>query len=751
MGFRPFVYNLAKKLSLVGFVLNNPQGVILEVQGRRDNLDDFVSSLQARAPSISTIDSITCREIPLQKEKEFSIKESVRGGERFTRLPRDMVVCNECLEEFFDQNDRRFLYPFINCTQCGPRYSIIRDVPYDRKATTMKAFTMCKDCLLEYENPQNRRFHAQPNACFKCGPKMSLIQEGKDTKTSTDPVELSAELLFKGEVVAIKGLGGYHLACNAKDTRAVRILREIKQRPHKPFALMADRVNFIESFCQVNSKEKELLLSKERPIVLLKIKKKNNWTHLVAPHQEYLGIMLAYTPLHYIIFKYLRLQDKEPLLVMTSANKKDLPLMHREEDIFSFKRKVRYFLISDRDINNACDDSIARENNGTIYMLRKARGFSPDILQAPFTFKSEILATGAELKNTFSLAKEDKIITSVYIGDLKNLATFNFYKKNIGFLKNIFSVHPKVYAYDLHPEYLSTKYALKEKNKSIKVLGIQHHHAHIASCMFENNLRAGEKVIGVCFDGLGYGSDATIWGGEFFLADCRDFERAGHIEPFGLLGGDEASQQPWRIGFYFLYKIFKDTMWNLDIEFVRNLDKKKCKVLKKLLNSNLTPYTSSMGRIFDAASSLLGIRDIITYEAQAAIELEMLATRYRHNEPKGYSFEIKPEGKKFIIKIDNLIKEIVDDLQHQKEKSAIAFRFHVTIKDIICKVCALLKGKWGIDKVVLSGGVFQNKLLLDLVTCSLPDCGFRVYTHSRIPTNDEGISVGQLIIANCIL
>lgn len=748
VGFRPFVYNLACGFNLSGFVYNNTTGVVIEIQGETSTINRFIKELRDKTPEISSIKNIQKENLPvIPQEKDFLIKKSETHYEKFVFVAYDLSICSDCFNELFEKNNRRLLYPFINCTNCGPRYTITKNIPYDRKNTTMKSFEMCPDCLKEYNNPSDRRFHAQPNACFACGPKIALGRQKKDmnfktltTRTIEGFLEKSADLISQGKIIAIKGIGGYHIACDASIIPTVKLLREKKKRSTKPFALMADNLQTIENICFINKKEKELLLSPRRPIVLLEIKKQTEWMKAAAPNQRFLGIMLAYAPLHYLLFDSLKRRQPNPILIMTSANLKDFPLIKDESRIFKLKNFVSYVLAHNRPIHTACDDSISRVYNNKEYSIRKARGYTPDFFE--FSVKQPVLGCGAELKSCFSITKNNYLITSQYIGDLKNYPNYRFFLETLAHFKKIFDFNPQVVAYDLHPGYLSSQYAVSLNN--VTKIPVQHHYAHAASCMLEHNLN--QKVIGVIFDGTGLGSDGKIWGGEFLVCDTQGFRRAAHFDYFGLLGADKAVQEPFRTAVYILYDIFKNQFDSLDINFTRRIPEKTKRLLVSLIKSKNYVSCSSAGRLFDATASLLGLKDEITYEAEAAILLEMLAYKYKGKKVTPYTFEIR-KGNIIRINWQPLFAEIITDITAKKDKSLIAYKFHYTLACIITETCRQLRVKYNLNKIVLSGGVFQNWLLLTLSTGLLRKNKFQVYTHSRFPCNDSCISSGQAAIA----
>lgn len=738
VGFRPFVYNLAKELSLKGYVLNDTQGVEIEVEGRKSDLDKFVLKIKNDPPPQSRIEQIKVKRISLRGYRNFVIKESEEKDTKTVLVSPDLATCGKCLDELFDPQDRRFGYPFLNCTNCGPRLTIIQDVPYDRDETTMSVFKMCPDCNREYHDPGNRRFHAQPNACPVCGPKLLLMDRKKNLLNTIDPVVSSIELLKKGYILAIKGIGGYHLACDATNKDAVSKLRKRKYREDKPFAMMAFDLKTVQRFCYVNPFEKKLLSSVPHPILLLKKKNVNLIAPEVAPLQKNWGVMLPYSPLHHLL-----LAKSNLILVMTSGNQSDEPIAFQNEDASQRLNNIAdYFLFHNREIYRRCDDSVTRVFEGEEMILRRARGYVPQPLKVDLGFRKHILASGAQLKNTFCLARDNFAFLSTHIGDLENFETLDFYVKEIERFKKLCSVKPEIIAYDLHPEYLSTKYAISLPN--VKKIPIQHHHAHIVSCMAENKI--SQKVIGVAFDGTGYGEDGCVWGGEFLLSSLGDYQRAAHFKYVPMPGGKIAIKQPWRMAGSYLYSCHGEDFLNLDLEFVKRLDKDKWKTIKKMLDQKVNIFlTSSVGRLFDCVSVLLNWRERTNYEGQPAVELEFWADE---NIKEKYGFEIIKNGDILIVHPDSIIRGVVKDLMKKEKKPKIAAKFHNTVAFIINEVCLRLRREHNLNSVCLSGGVFQNMFLLNRTYELLTENDFKIYTHHQVPPNDGGISLGQAVIAN---
>lgn len=743
VGFRPFIYSLANRHRLNGFVFNDTEGVVVEAEGRESILEKFLSDIKKKSPSLSRIEEIHIKELPPAGYRRFVIKPSAQREKKFVLISSDITTCEKCLKELFDPEERRFGYPFLNCINCGPRFTIIKDIPYDRDKTTMGKFKMCNTCQSEFDNPLNRRFHTQPNCCRECGPHLSLLDSKGRKVTTEPPVSRTCELLRKGKILAIKGLGGFHLACDAVNPESVSNLRQRKMREEKPFAIMVKDIMTVKSFCEVNRSEETLLLSRRRPIVLLRKKKSCLIADEVAPKQNYLGVMLPYTPLHHLLFSQLS------VLVMTSGNLSNEPITYRNEEALHRLRDIAdYYLVHNRDIHIRCDDSVTRVFEKREMLIRRSRGYVPEPIEFPF--KRQILACGAELKNTFCLTMDGYAFLSYYIGDLENLETLQAFEKGIRHFRKLFSIEPRVIAYDLHPEYLSTKYAKQvlENNPGLVGIPVQHHHAHIASCMADNEIKG--KVIGVAFDGLGYGTDGNLWGGEFLLADLKNFQRIGHLQYIPMPGGAQAVKEPWRMAVACLYQIYGDDFPGLELNLIKMFDKRRLETIAKMLSKKInSPLTSSIGRLFDAVSSLLGICNSVKYEGQAAIELEMAikSVQGARNEVESYNYKIEKRGQVYIIDPILTIKGVLKDLQRKTPVSVISEKFHNTIAGIIINMCKKIGKETKLNRVVLSGGVFQNMFLLRKTVTQLRAEDFKVYTHHRVPTNDGGISLGQAVIA----
>jgi len=757
VGFRPFIHRLAEEFGLRGWVKNTTTGVVMEVEGKKRNVREFYAEITLRKPPPAQIREKKIIYLTPRGSQSFTIKESTSRQKKEVLISPDIAFCQECLKELKDTSDRRHHYPFINCTNCGPRFTIIKDLPYDRSFTTMKKFHMCPICQNEYEDISWRRYHAEPNACPRCGPEIELIKSQESGRKSMDSernpkgweaLKATVKLLREGKIVAIKGLGGFHLACDAKNSIAVKKLRQRKGRQYKPFAIMVSDIETAKRHCLVSHVEEELLSHWRKPIILLKKREESKISDLVAPNNNCLGVMLPYTPLHYLLFR--SISSSPSALVMTSANLSDEPIeVSNQEAIDNLSHIADYFLIHNRDIYNRCDDSIAEIFSQEPILIRRARGYVPSPLELGSKVSS-ILACGAELKNTFCLTKENYAFVSQYIGDLKDHKTLKYYEQMLLRFKKLFDITPEIVAHDLHPDYLSTQYALDIARRRPKIMRIpvQHHHAHIVSCLAENRVKG--KVIGVAFDGIGYGADGNIWGGEFLVADSRDFLRIGQLEYLSLPGGDRAVDEPWRMAVSLLVHAFGNRIPRID--FIDRW-KKKIPIIQRMIEKRInSPLSSSMGRFFDGVSSLLGICDVNTYESQAAMELESVAQRLSRSAgnllTKNYKYEIRNEKSKLVIEPALIVMGIVKDLERNVPRTVIAYKFHNSIANIVKDVSLKIKKRTGIGRVAFSGGVFQNRLLLSLVLRKLTERGFICYYQKKVPPNDGGISLGQAIIAN---
>ncbi len=744
VGFRPFVYALARRHSLKGLVLNDTAGVLIDVEGDEDAIGQFVGELKTEAPPLALVESVESDyDLNPARYEDFRIVESADAGEKFVPVSADVATCADCLREMRDPTDRRYRYPFINCTNCGPRFTIVEATPYDRARTTMRDFAMCDECRAEYENPLDRRFHAEPIACRTCGPDLKLtdafgLEAEFDEVDGIDIIGHVRRLLLGGKIVAVKGVGGYHLACDATDVAAVERLRGRKYREEKPFALMASSVEVVRRHCAVSEAEESLLLSPRRPVVLLARKEDSNLPAAIAPGVKTLGFMLPYTPLHQLL-----LEELDRPLVLTSGNVSDEPICYEDGDARERLHDIAdYLLLNDRRIKMRTDDSVVRAHEGREMVLRRARGYAPAPLAVGFKFKREVLACGAELKNTFCLARDRHAFVSQHVGDLENLETLRSYEQGIEHFKRLFQLRPEIIAHDLHPEYLSTKYALA-LNDEFERVGVQHHHAHVASCMADNRIEG--EVIGVALDGLGFGADGRMWGGEFFVADFLRAERVAHLDYVPMPGGARAVREPWRMAAVYLQRTFGDDFLNLDLPFVRRLDRRAWGALRGMTRSGTnSPETSSMGRLFDAVAGLLCVRSAVNYEGQAAIELETVADRAC---AQGYEFGLE-DG---VIKAEGVVRAAVEDLLEGLAPETVSAKFHLGVASLIASVARRVRDAQRINRVVLSGGVFQNMLLLERASRLLRREGFEVFTHSRVPPNDGGISLGQAAVANARL
>jgi hydrogenase maturation protein HypF len=735
VGFRPFVYALATGLGLGGLVGNDTDGVFAEIEGEPAAVGEFFRLLEEKAPPLARIERVTASSLPAEGTGSFRIVASGQAGPRRTLIAADTATCEDCLRELRDPADRRFRYPFINCVNCGPRFTIVRDVPYDRPLTTMADFAMCERCSAEYRDPADRRFHAQPACCPACGPRLALLDAGGTALLAgalqDDPLEGTAALLRNGAVVAVKGLGGYHLAADAGCERAVAALRARKHREDKPFAVLAADLAAARRLCEVDAAGAALLASLARPIVLLPRLPSADVAAAVAPGSRQLGVMLPYTPLHHLL-----VQAAGRPLVLTSGNVSDEPIAYRDRDALDRLAGIAdAFVVHDRAIHIAADDSVARACRGRPVLIRRSRGYVPEPVAVRGGFPRPVLGCGAELKNTFCLAKGKHAFVSHHIGDLENAETLRSFTEGIAHFRRLFDIDPRVVAYDTHPEYLSAKYALELDGVDLQP--VQHHHAHIASCLADND--EDGPVIGVAFDGTGYGADGTIWGGEFLVADRAGFRRGGHLAPVPMPGGQAAIRQPWRMAAAYLDAA--GVPEQLDVQ--RRNAERWAAVLGMARRGVNSPLTSSAGRLFDAVAAILGVRDAINYEGQAAIELEQLAGP---GERAAYPADIEPADP-FRVRGGDLVRAAASDLAAGVPREAIAARFHNGVAAIVAAGCALLRERHGLDAVALSGGVFQNTLLLHQAVRRLEERGFRVLTHSRVPCNDGGISLGQAVVA----
>lgn len=747
VGFRPFVYALASEMKLPGWVLNSPQGVFIEVEGKEEDLQSFLLRLQNEKPALSFIQSLEFSFLDPIPYSGFEIRKSELGGTRDALILPDIATCADCLSDVFDSNNRRYRYPFTNCTHCGPRFTIIESLPYDRSNTSMKSFKMCPDCRKEYENPDDRRFHAQPNACPTCGPSLQLWDPSGNLLSSRETALMeSAEAIRHGHIVAIKGLGGFHLVADARNPKAVETLRLRKRRDEKPFALMYPLLESAGEDCGISRLEARLLNSPESPIVLLSRKRGNSRLSIasnVAPHNPYLGVMLPYTPLHHILMKELAIP-----IIATSGNLSEEPICIDEQEALTRLSGIAdLFLVHNRPILRHVDDSILRVAMQRELVLRRARGYAP----LPLHYKgmpSDILAVGGHLKNTIAVSTGSNIFLSQHIGDLENRESSEAFQNVILSFRRLYQTNPAHVAADMHPDYDSTKYA---RECGIPMVSVQHHYAHVAACMAENELDG--RVLGVSWDGTGYGLDGTIWGGEFLLTDEAGFKRVASLRKFRLPGSAAAIKEPRRTALGVLFEIMGDHAFNLkDLDPIRSFDSAEISVLSQILRKGIqSPWTSSAGRLFDAVASLTGIRQFINYEGQAAMELEYAVGSENSDGVYPFSIcgEIEASGRvhaqtpPITVDWEPLIRAVLQDIQDTIPLALISKKFHNTLAEIIVEVAQSAAQK----RVVLTGGCFQNRVLLERAVQRLRTAGFRPYWHQRIPPNDGGISVGQVVAA----
>ena len=736
VGFRPFIYKNATKNNLKGFVNNTSKGVFVEVEGYEEDITSFIKEIREKPPVLSKITDIKIIDKEIEGYTDFKIIESVEEKEAITLLSPDIATCDDCLADISDVNNRRYRYPFTNCTNCGPRFSITKKVPYDRGNTTMDVFQMCSECREEYTEPLNRRFHAQPNGCSKCGPRVFICDKEGQEITSKDPIKDIAKEIKNGKIVAIKGIGGFHLACDAKNKEVINELRKRKKRPRKPLAVMMRGIETVKKYCDVNELEERILLGNKKPILLLDKKRNSLLPKELTNYQNgKLGVMLPYTPVHHILFS-----EDIDILVITSANISGEPMVYKNhEAIEKLKGIADFYLMNNRHIYIPIDDSVSRVILGKERVLRNARGYAPKSMEIKDMAYS--IALGANSNNTFAIANNENIFFSNYIGDLANYNTWQHYINSLEHMKGIYKIDPKSYFYDLHPNFYQNELLKEIKTKKI---GIQHHHAHIVACMAEHSLE--EEVIGIAFDGTGYGIDGKLWGGEFFICDKERFKRLAHLNYVALPGGEGAIREPWKIAISYLYDIFKE---DYAAYVPKHLQEKKHQIITEIIKKDInSPKASSIGRLFDAVAALLGFDAKITFQGEAAIDLENLCCR---DDQSFYQYNIFLEDGIYIIDCKPLIKSVVIEVIDGIDKELIARRFHNTIIKFTIELCEILRKEYNLSSVVLSGGVFQNEILLINIYKELIKRDFKVYIHEQIPANDEGISIGQMIIGNEIL
>jgi len=715
VGFRPFIYRIANSNQINGWVENRNDGVVIHAEGEQNAIDAFKNSIKEKAPVASKIFALSYEPAELMSFKEFNIVKSKNSSNDITEISPDIAVCADCLHDMKEQ-PHRISYPFINCTNCGPRFTIIKDLPYDRKMTTMEPFIMCDRCSSEYRNINDRRFHAQPIACNDCGPVYEMIYQERIVNDINEIINIFSALLEDGKIVAIKGLGGFHMACDAKNEAAVKKLRKSKNRDGKPFAVMFKNIDCLREYANINTEEEELLLSWRKPIVLLN--KHRSLAPSVSVGFHTIGAMLPYMPFHYLLFEKINI----PAIVFTSGNISEEPIIiDNKKAIDELLPISDAVIIYNREIYNRTDDSVTTVVNGKERILRRSRGYAP--------------APGAELVNCFCIGKGKLAFLSQHIGDLKNIETLDFFIESINNYKGLFRADPDTIVCDLHPDYLSTKHALEQR---LPVVKVQHHHAHIASCMAENGL--DEKVIGVALDGTGFGDDGHIWGGEFLLCDLADYQRIFHFDYVAMPGGDKASKEPWRMAISYLYKAFGKKFLDMDLPVLKEIDTQDILFLLSAIDKNInTPLTSSAGRLFDAVASLTGICHYSGFHAEAPMRLEKIIASGCSD---SYSFQLND-----VIDFQNTIKEIVQDIFNKIAPSIISAKFHNTIINVIFAASSTIRNRYDINSVVLSGGTFQNRYIAENVEKKLNDNGFNVITHSQVPSNDGGIALGQLSIA----
>ena len=736
VGFRPFVYTLASSHRLQGFVRNQSDGVQIEVEGDSHALDEFIHELTAKAPPLARIEEVQWEPRAPLNEQTFRILSSAPTSDTSIFISPDLATCDDCLAELFDPANRRYRYPFLNCTNCGPRLTIIKDVPYDRERTTMAPFPMCSQCRAEFEDPTDRRFHAEPTACPVCGPLLELLNASGERIQAEETIAFVVDAVRQGRIGALKGLGGFHLMCDARNGTAVDALRHRKQRDEKPFAVMVETLGVAEQFCLITPEERKLLLSRERPIVLLRKRSKVSIARNVAPGNPCLGVMLPYTPLHHLL---LRGTNGLPL-VMTSGNPSDEPIAYDDRDALRRLGNVAdFFLTHDRRIHLRCDDSVTRVIAGHSLLLRRSRGFSPAPVSLPGRCARPILALGGQLKTTFALGRGQHAFLSHHLGDLDYYEAYREYAAAISHYERLFAFEPEVLVHDLHPDYASTRYALaRSEQTGVKCLSVQHHHAHMASGMAEHGLTS--PVIGVSFDGTGFGTDGAIWGGEFLAGDFHSFNRVAHLRYVGMPGGDLAIREPWRMALTHLVDAGQDPALLSERISIHSI-----RLVQKMLDRRVNcPLTSSCGRLFDAIASLIGLRERASYEGQPAMELEWLASAVNDSDP--YRFELTGHDP-IIIDTRAMIAAVVRDVRDGVSNSLIAHRVHSTILDIIVEVCRVVRERAGLKTVVLSGGVFMNAILTSHAHQRLGAEGFDVFSQRQVPPNDGGLALGQLAVA----
>ncbi len=731
VGFRPFIFNLARAQGLTGFVSNTSEGVIVEVQGSTKAVVEFIAAIRKEAPPLALITEISVADIPTVSAREFVIVPSDSKARVATMISPDIAVCDDCMHDLQDPANRRYRYPFTNCTNCGPRYTIIEELPYDRPFTSMRNFKMCLDCQAEYDEPTDRRFHAQPNACPVCGPQLALFTIDQTPVAADDLIKETAQLLKAGSILAIKGLGGFHLAVDAENDRVVKELRERKGREEKPLAIMVRDLAVVHKLCKLTADEDELLTSPRAPIVLARKIENSLLSENIAPGNDRLGVMLPYTPLHHLL-----LAEEFMALVMTSANLSEEPICITNDEAFARLQKIAdYVLIHDRDIYLRGDDSVFIQIAGKNRPIRRSRGYAP----VPILVDSDgppVLAVGGELKNTVCLLHNNRAFVSQHIGDLENLEAYNFFRMTIDHLQKVFDTKPELIVHDLHPRYLSTQWA--KEQEGIPLLGVQHHHAHLAAVMAEHGIE--EQVLGIIMDGTGYGNDGTIWGGEILLGDYSGYQRVAAFEPMLLPGGDAAIKAPWRTAVSYLYQSFGELP---KLPFLSEHDYKP---IVEMVEKNVSCFTtSSCGRLFDAVAAMSGGRQIINYEGQAAIELMQVSDNVDVDLDL-FEYGFRRQDKVELMLVKPLVRSVVKAVQSGNKLSEIGSRFHRTLCNMLSTMVKQLRREHNINTIVVSGGVFQNQILFESLIEQLEKDNFLVFCHEKVPSNDGGIALGQALI-----
>ncbi|WP_331000628.1 carbamoyltransferase HypF [Clostridium guangxiense] len=728
VGFRPFVYNAAKKYGITGWVNNSGGAVTIDLTGDICNVKKFVIQVVKNPPFPAVVNKVRCVSLQYLHYDDFNIKRSSKESDTVKFIPPDMGTCENCLKDIMDKRGKRYRYAFANCTKCGPRYSVIKELPYDRRRTTMNSFEMCSSCKDEYTTPRDRRFHAETNCCQKCGPSLVIINNKGEIQKCEDVIDETIELIKNGKIVAVKGIGGFHLVCSGRNKVVIGELKNRKKRPSKPLAVMMKDINTVREFCEVNEKEEEILKSSKRPIVILRKKENIDLPENIAQGQKKLGIMLPYTPIHYLLLEQL------DVLIMTSGNISGCPIEYKNSSALkNLKNVADYFLMHDREIYVPIDDSVVKVFNGEECIIRRGRGYAPSAEH--MEVQDNIVALGAQEKSSISISKNSYVYTSQYLGNLQDFNCYRNYQYVIKHLTGILDVNPKIWVYDMHPLYVSSAY----KKEGIKIR-VQHHHAHMVSCMAEHNI--SEKVIGVIYDGTGFGLDGNIWGGEFFIGTRADFNRVGHFEYVDIQGGDAAIREPWRCAVSYLY------FCGYDGKFIKNIDKNILDAAIQALNSSLNCYkSSSLGRFFDCIAVLIGLKNFITYDAEAAIALENIIDE---NVKETYKYKIRNENNVFLIEIKDILQGVLNDINCKLNEGTISAKFHNTISKLTCDLVLKLSKIYSISKVVLSGGVFENEHLLKAVYYELKNNGLEVFFNSKTPINDGGISFGQIAVAEAV-